>query len=118
MASLADRRLLLLGVVLTALFPQSCATATRKEAVPEDLQAAAAVPGFSTTIRYFPTDATHVKEFERDFLQSNVDEMTYRYNTGEESTELPPVAYLAISGGGDNGAFGAGLLNGWTAAGT
>ena len=26
--------------------------------------------------------------------------------------------YLAISGGGDNGAFAAGLLNGWTAAGT
>ena len=31
---------------------------------------------------------------------------------------LPPVSFLAISGGGDNGAFGAGLLNGWTAAGT
>ncbi len=28
------------------------------------------------------------------------------------------VYYLAISGGGDNGAFGAGLLNGWTEAGT
>jgi predicted acylesterase/phospholipase RssA len=28
------------------------------------------------------------------------------------------VVYLAISGGGDNGAFAAGLLNGWTAAGT
>lgn len=32
--------------------------------------------------------------------------------------ELPPAYYLAISGGGDNGAFGAGLLNGWTASGT
>ena len=30
----------------------------------------------------------------------------------------PPVNYLAISGGGDNGAFGTGLLNGWAAAGT
>ena len=30
---------------------------------------------------------------------------------------LPPAVFLAISGGGDNGAFGAGLLNGWTAAG-
>ena len=26
--------------------------------------------------------------------------------------------YLAVSGGGDNGAFGAGLLNGWTETGT
>ena len=32
--------------------------------------------------------------------------------------ELPPSYMLAISGGGDNGAYGAGFLNGWTAAGT
>ncbi|MFL6734179.1 MAG: patatin-like phospholipase family protein [Sphingomicrobium sp.] len=31
---------------------------------------------------------------------------------------LPPAYFLAISGGGDNGAYGAGFLNGWTAAGT
>jgi predicted acylesterase/phospholipase RssA len=29
---------------------------------------------------------------------------------------LPPANYLAISGGGENGAFGAGLLVGWTAS--
>jgi hypothetical protein len=28
------------------------------------------------------------------------------------------VSYLAVSGGGDNGAFGAGLMNGWTETGT
>ena len=28
---------------------------------------------------------------------------------------MPPASFLAVSGGGDNGAFGAGLLNGWTA---
>jgi hypothetical protein len=32
--------------------------------------------------------------------------------------KLPPANYLAISGGGDNGAFGAWLLNGWTEVGT
>jgi predicted acylesterase/phospholipase RssA len=31
---------------------------------------------------------------------------------------LPPARFLAISGGGDKGAYTAGLLNGWTAAGT
>src|SRR5439155_24402719 len=30
----------------------------------------------------------------------------------------PRSIYLAISGGGDNGAFGAGLLSGWTKSGT
>jgi len=37
---------------------------------------------------------------------------------GDRAGTLPPVHYLAISGGGDNGAFGAGLLSGWTQAGT
>src|SRR4051812_24437563 len=31
---------------------------------------------------------------------------------------LPPANFLALSGGGDNGAYGAGLITGWTAAGT
>jgi predicted acylesterase/phospholipase RssA len=31
---------------------------------------------------------------------------------------MPPANYLAISGGGENGAYGAGLLIGWTEAGT
>ena len=33
-------------------------------------------------------------------------------------SELPPTNFLAISGGSDDGAFGAGLLVGWTEAGT
>jgi hypothetical protein len=35
----------------------------------------------------------------------------------EQLLNRPPASYLAISGGGDNGAFGAGLLVGWTASG-
>jgi hypothetical protein len=37
---------------------------------------------------------------------------------GTNLRRLPPAYYLAVSGGGDNGAFGAGLLNGWTETGT
>ncbi len=33
-------------------------------------------------------------------------------------TKMPPVTFLAVSGGGDNGAFGAGLLKGWSQTGT
>jgi len=36
---------------------------------------------------------------------------------GRSTTRLLPVAFLAVSGGGDNGAFGAGLLNGWSESG-
>ena len=37
---------------------------------------------------------------------------------GKSTTRLPPANFLAVSGGGDNGAYSAGLLNGWTEAGT
>ena len=37
---------------------------------------------------------------------------------GKSLTRLTPVYYLAVSGGGDNGAFGAGVMTGWTALGT
>jgi hypothetical protein len=44
-------------------------------------------------------------------------EQAYLASTGHQGP-LPPANFLAISGGGENGAFGAGLLVGWTAAGT
>jgi hypothetical protein len=88
----------------------------RQPAVPSELQALAVVPGFSNFIRYFPTDATHEAQFEKDFLESNERERLWLAAHGHTGA-LPPVSYLAISGGGDNGAFGAGLLNGWTATG-
>jgi len=37
---------------------------------------------------------------------------------GLSTKQMPAASFLAISGGGDNGAFGAGLINGWTKTGT
>ena len=93
-----------------------CASTPRREAVPLDLEDKAEVVGFPPGIRYFPRDVEHVAEFQRDFVDSWVQER--RTLQLEYGAPMPPVAYLAISGGGDNGAFGAGLLNGWTKAGT
>lgn len=98
------------------LFAQGCATVSRGKAVPEDLSATANVVGFPAGIRYFPRDAGHVSEFEQDYLASLTLERAYLHLS--PGTRLPPTAYLAVSGGGDNGAFGAGFLNGWTKAGT
>jgi len=86
-----------------------CASAERRPAVPFELSSQAHVVGFPDDIRYFPRDAADVKDFEADFLRSNELEKAYLH-----VDTLPPNAYLAISGGGDNGAYGAGLLNGWT----
>ena len=52
----------------------------------------------------------------KEGLESLRRERQYLARSGHTGP-LPPVAFLAISGGSDNGAFAAGLLNGWTAAG-
>lgn len=93
-----------------------CASATRSPAVPVDLQTSAVVKGFPGTIRYFPRDAGDIKDFEQDFVESWKREEQAQAAAGAAGP-LPPASYLAISGGGDNGAFGAGLLTGWTKAG-
>lgn len=41
----------------------------------------------------------------------------HRKSQGITPEKMPPTTFLAISGGGDDGAFGAGLLLGWTAHG-
>jgi predicted acylesterase/phospholipase RssA len=84
--------------------------------VPFELQAYAEVVGFPRAIRYFPRDAGHVEQFENDYLRS-IDVERAFLKVGEDDP-LPPSTNLAISGGGDNGAYGAGLLNGWTRTGT
>lgn len=103
--------------ILAAFLAQGCATATRRQAVPLHLETKAVVSGFPEGIRYFPRDATQLLEFEQDMVDSWKRERDDRRSRGQTGP-LPPAAYLAISGGGDNGAFGAGLLAGWTKAGT
>ncbi len=100
-----------------ALLAQGCATATRRQAVPVDQQTTATVAGFPYGIRYYPRDATRLEVFKKDFVESWAREKAYWAAQGHHGP-LPPAAYLAISGGGDNGAFGAGLLGGWSKAGT
>lgn len=86
----------------------------RGEAVPAHLRDHAAAVGFPVGIRYYPQDAAHVREFEKDYLASLDKELVARRARGEEGHG--PAAFLVISGGGDKGAYAAGLLNGWTAA--
>jgi predicted acylesterase/phospholipase RssA len=54
---------------------------------------------------------------QKEGIASFYREQAYLKSHGHTGA-LPPVYFLAVSGGGDNGAFGAGLLNGWTETGT
>lgn len=90
---------------------------TRREAVPRALYIDAKPVGFAGGIRYFPRDAAHVEEFEKDYLLSLDMERAELRRQGWTGSDLPPSAFLVISGGGDGGAFGAGVLNGWSRSG-
>jgi len=82
--------------------------------VPQPVQERATVHGLSG-VRYWPDqDQT---EFVADAEAALEREQAFWRASGHDGP-LPPAEFLAISGGGENGAFGAGLLIGWTAAGT
>ena len=98
---------------LAALVLAGCAGPVRKDAVPADLTTQAVVPGLGD-VRYRAgiDRETLLKEGMASFRR----EQAYLQSQGHTGP-LPPAIFLAVSGGGDNGAFGAGLLNGWTAGG-
>ena len=104
---------LLAAVLAFLLFRQYSGTTTRHQAVPHELEVAATVVGFPDEVRYFPRDPGDIKLITQEFVNSWEVEKAYLHRQ-----DLPPTTYLAVSGGGDNGAFTAGFLNGWTKAAT
>ena len=98
--------LLALGVSLAG-----CGTLTRNP-VPPELTADASVPGMPD-VRAWAGRASPA--MERDLAQSFEQESTGDFPRGADGVVRYP--HLALSGGGANGAFGAGFLNGWTETG-
>jgi hypothetical protein len=110
--------LILLGIVgvlavAAVVVLQMLEIPTRLPAVPEDVTQRAQIPGIPNA-RYFV--GLETESFTRDVLAARQREQEYFASSGQTG-ELPPVALLALSGGGDKGAFGSGLLNGWTTRG-
>ena len=66
---------------------------------------------------YTASDAASSTVLDLDQLRRYADEpaSTFKANV---SSQIRALSYLALSGGGADGAYGAGVLNGWTAAGT
>ena len=82
----------------------ACGNSTRKSAIPDAQLQSAAISGMED-IRYVPSTKAGVKSY----LQEIKTAVAKRPQDPSRQTNL-----LALSGGGDNGAFGAGLLVGWT----
>jgi hypothetical protein len=104
----------LCALILTLLV-SACSPLPRYDAVPVKLGEQATVQGLSD-IRFW-ADTEDTAAMVRAGEEAAQREREYLTKSGHRGP-LPPANFLAISGGGENGAFGAGLLVGWTAAGT
>jgi predicted patatin/cPLA2 family phospholipase len=101
-------RLVLLIIACTL---GACATAPKRTPLPVELTTKAGIPGVPEA-RFW---ADEWPKFSLERFQNYSDaELQAQF----EGIYGRPHHYLAVSGGGANGAFGAGLLVGWTASGT
>jgi predicted acylesterase/phospholipase RssA len=67
---------------------------------------------------YTASDAASSRVLNLAELRWYADEPASAFLRPNVNTRAGPLSYLALSGGGADGAYGAGVLNGWTAAGT
>jgi predicted acylesterase/phospholipase RssA len=67
---------------------------------------------------YTASDAASSTVLDLGGLRQYADEPASTFLKTDVSYRAGPLSYLALSGGGADGAYGAGVLNGWTAAGT
>lgn len=106
--------LLRVGLALALAFVAGCSSLSRNHAVPHELAKTATVPGM-TDVRFWGGETSEV--LLRTATEAAERERAWLASQGHVGA-LPPAHFLAVSGGGQNGAYGAGLLCGWTEAGT
>jgi predicted acylesterase/phospholipase RssA len=99
------------GAALAGL--PGCALPERGPPVPSDRTGRATVLGIPNE-RFFP--ALGVDPLEAEFIAAM--ERQRRARGLKALADMPQLQLLAVSGGGENGAFGAGLLCGWSTQGT
>ena len=96
------------GLLVTCVLA-ACTTLDRKNAVPQSLTTQSYIENMPD-VRYKAWSKTGIDKMIAD-VSAGMKEPDALVNTKRAN-------YLALSGGGDNGAFGAGLLAGWSKSGT
>ena len=107
------RRAALRGLAITFILLVLAGCGALRHPVPLEAQNDPSIPGF-TNIRFFPL--TDVEPMRQSIRQAFLTETPDSYDTLADGWRR--YNYLAISGGGSDGAFGAGILNGWSAKGS
>lgn len=109
---LVRRRTAAAAIFAALIVIQGCATAPpRMNPLPEDLAEKAEVPGIPLARSW----ADEAPEYSRKWIETMSEEDLRARYAGIMGREHN---LLAVSGGGQNGAFGAGLLYGWSESGT
>jgi len=106
-----NRSIRFLVFLLVTTLVCSCASLPQRNPLPDDFDGTAEIPGMPERVRYWGDEPP---PYEKAWLGQSREELQAQYSgvMGRKHN------YLAISGGGPVGAFGAGLLVGWTEAGT
>ena len=104
------KRSIPLILLLVVLMLSGCATAPPRNPIPEKIGGSSDIYGI-VNVRWWSDESA---PFIEEFLKLPQSELKTNYPQFVGKVHN----YLAISGGGANGAFGAGLLVGWTEAGT
>jgi predicted patatin/cPLA2 family phospholipase len=104
-----SRKIVIIIFILSALLLSGCATSYKRNPLPEAYGDIAQIP-------YIPYARFWGDKVPR-WMHEKIDDFKEEIRQNESETNDMSNDYLAISGGGDNGAFGAGLLFGWTTAG-
>jgi hypothetical protein len=100
------------ALICTILCVAGCSTLPRN-AVPTDLMSEAIIPGMPEVRAAWGRSGAAI---EADLALSFTQESPNDFPVGTDG--YVHYAHLVLSGGGANGAFGAGFLNGWTKSGT
>jgi predicted acylesterase/phospholipase RssA len=98
------------GVLAASVGLVACGQLERVNAVPVDALDQVKVAGIDNARFYIEGGGARMAA---EGVAAYQRELAWRKSQGLTGP-LPPAYYLAISGGGDDGAFGAGLLTGWT----
>jgi Patatin-like phospholipase len=117
MLGVVMKDILIRAAAILAIFAvlPACTTLPRLAAVPPTQTARAIVPGFPNSRYWLDEDFPALVQ---EALADDQRERAALEQVGISTDPMPPAHVLAISGGGDAGAFAAGLLAGWSAHGT
>jgi len=108
-------RLQILILLFIVLICQGCGSSVIRKSVPEHLEDQVTVLD-TRDLRFIPYELSEefIHSYSTRMIQQQADSGLLVDGNGNSK----PSHLLALSGGGEGGAFGAGILNGWTASGT